>query len=660
MAGIPDSVIDDVRVRADIVSVVESYLPLKRRGSDYWGCCPFHNERTPSFKVSQQHNAFYCFGCKKHGDVFRFIMEKENVDFVGAIRLLAQRTGVQIPEEDDHGDAANGRVPRQTRDRLFELLKNAALWSRQLLLSSPDAAKAREYLADRGIPEEAAAKFGLGYSPDSWDSCLNWAQRLGWTPELLLESGLLTKPEDRPRAYDRFRGRLMFPIWDEVGRVVGFSARILEKDAKQAKYINSPEGPLFHKGKLLYGLHFARPSFKEFGTALICEGQLDTIACHRAGMTNAVAPQGTAFTEDHARLLAGSTKSVTFCFDADEAGENATLRSLEIAITAGLEPKVVTLPFDQDPDSLYKAQGPEALAAALRDSKDALAFVLELAKRKHSPTSTEGRARIVEMVLPVIARFAGPTASVLRAGYCQWLATELRLPAETIFETLRQHQAAQQRGLRSNQSGPRPGEPPAAAAAPAPVRAARPAAATPVQRAETMLLDLALRHEPSARALAESLGHDRIGDTPVGQALNQVLALAAEGEWAAAAQELLKDAAQDPEVARIVFSSEFQPPALELADSMNDDERAKAEAAHEEQLARYAVRVQKAMDDCLACIELDAVRDELDRIQQELASNPGTERLEQITLRFQELSKRRRDLQKRIPAGSRTAAAAPA
>jgi DNA primase len=627
MAGIPDSVIDDVRARTDIVSVVESYLPLKRRGSDYWGCCPFHNERTPSFKVSAQHNAFYCFGCKKHGDVFGFVMERENVDFIGAVRLLAQRVGVTIPEEDERTDAG-GRSPRLTRDRLYELLKNAALWYRQLLTSAPEAAKARDYLAGRGIPDDVAAKFGLGYSPDSFDACAQWAQRLGYPSELLLDAGLLTKPEDRPRPYDRFRGRLMFPIWDETGRVVGFSARILEKDAKQAKYVNSPDGPLFHKGKLLYGLHFARQSFKELGTALVCEGQLDTIACHRAGMTNAVAPQGTAFTEDHARLLARFTKSVTFCFDADEAGENAALRSIETAILVGLEPKTVTLPFDQDPDSLYQAQGPDALAAALRNSQDALAFVLDLARRKHSPTSTEGRTRIVEMALPVIAKFASP---VTRAGYCQWLASELRLPSESVLEALRQHLAAQQRGLRN--AAARPGQPPIAQAAPIPMPA-KPAELTPVQRAEAMLLDLALRDEPSARTLAARLSHDRVSDTPVGQALNHVIGMASQGDWEQAVHELLKDSVlgQDAEIARILFSGEFQPPEAGADDALRE---------------RYVRRVRKAMEDCLALIGLDTVRREHEQLQRALATEADPARIEEITLRIQELARQRKEIQTR-------------
>ncbi len=418
----------------------------------------------------------------------------------------------------------------------------------------------------------------------------------------------------------------MFPIWDETGRIVGFSARILEKDAKQAKYVNSPDGPLFHKGKLLYGLHFARQSFKELGTAIICEGQLDTIACHRAGMTNAVAPQGTAFTEEHARLLARFTKSVTFCFDADEAGENAALRSIGVAIACGLEPKTVTLPFDQDPDSLYQAQGPEALAAALRNSQDALAFVLALARRKHDPASIEGRTRIVEMLLPVIAEFAGPTAAVTRAGYCQWLATELRLPAEAVQEALRQHFAAKQRGLRKHGTG----QPPETPAAPPP----KPALLTSVQRAEAMLFDLALRNEPAAQELAGRLDHDRVSDTPVGRALNHVIGMAAQGEWGQAAQDLLKDPelSRDADIARILFSGEFQPP------------EAGADAAAQD---RYAKRLRKAMDDCLAHIERDAVSRELETLQRALAAETDPARAEEITRRIQKLARQRSELQGR-------------
>jgi len=613
MAGIPETVIEDIRGRTDIVAVIEGYVPLKRRGSDYWACCPFHHEKTPSFKVSAQHQAFYCFGCKKSGNVFNFVMEKENVDFVGAVRLLAQRCGVEIPEARDAGPRGDGSS-RKTRDRLYELLEAAALWYRQLLDNDPEAEKARLYLRQRGVPPEVAKAFGLGYSLDSWDGVLQWGQRLKYPPELLLEAGLLVPREGQAESggYDRFRGRLMFPIWDELGRVVGFSARVLEKDAQTAKYVNSPETAIFHKGRLLYALHVARPAFKTLGFALVCEGQLDVIACHRAGMTNAVAPQGTAFTEAHAALLKRFTEDITFSFDADHAGEQAALRSIEVAIAAELRPKVVALPPGEDPDSLFRKQGAEALAALLRAGKEAIEFVFDFACRGHDRMTAEGKARIAETVLDMIARY--PEA-VARAGHCQWLAGALALPGTAVFDDLNEHLRKRQRGSER-----------ASGRAPATV-AATPAPTVPetiVHRAEQMLLDLALHHRDVAHQIAERLDSETVTDSPIGQALNRVLGMSLQGEWEMAARELAADPqlAAVPEVAHVLMETEFLQPVGESGE-------------------RFQERLQKATHDCLTRIEKHLIQKEMDDVQGALRNTTEAATITELSLRFQELARRK-------------------
>ena len=624
MPGIPEAVIDDIRNRADAVTVIQDYVPLKRRGNDYWGCCPFHHEKTPSFKVSTQFQTYHCFGCKKSGNVFRFVMERENIDFVGAVRLLAQRFGVTIPDEASSRAGGGPGGGAASRDRLYGLLAAIATWYQQVLLTTAEAEKARAYLQNRGVPDDVVAKFGLGYSLDSWDAASQWGQRHDYPPELLLEAGLLVPKENQPGgAYDRFRGRLMFPIWDELGRVVGFSARVLEKDAQTAKYVNTPETAVFHKGRLLYALHAARQSFKELGCALICEGQLDVIACHRAGRTNAVAPQGTAFTDAHALLLKRFTSDVTFAFDADPAGEQAALRSIEVAIQADLRPRVVVLPPDADPDSLFKSQGPEVLARTLTDGQDAIAFVCDLAARQFDPATADGRTRISDRVLAVIAKYQNP---VTRAGHLQWLAQRLKLPEAAVFDGLKQLLNRQARVVA------RPGAVgEAALPAAAPVT---PTVLSPVERAEIMLLDIALRHAEAARRIGERLDAESVSHTPCGQALNRVLGLTAENEWAQAPHELSGDheLAANPDVARVLASAEFIPP----------DETATAEA-----LTRYEQRVFKAVEDCLNRIELEGLNRELAAVQAALNEEKESVKAGELASRFQELSMRKRELSRR-------------
>lgn len=648
MPGIPDRVLDEIRGRADIVQVIEAYVPLKRRGADYWGCCPFHHEKTPSFKVSAHSQAYYCFGCKKHGSVFQFIMDRENVDFVGSVRLLAQRYGVQIPEEGE-GDGPGRAAVRAHKDRLFDLLKAVAVWYQQVLRDAPEADNARLYVKDRGIPPEIVKQFGLGFAPDNWEATLRWGSRLGYEPALLNAAGLVIPREGQDGFYDRFRGRLMFPICDEMGRVVGFSGRVLEKDAKTAKYVNSPETEVFKKSRLLYALHHARTSFKDIGFALVCEGQLDVIACHRAGMTNAVAPQGTAFTENHAALLRRFTDEVVFCFDADEAGRKATRTGIELAITAGLRAKVVELPGEagkEDPDSLFKKHGAEYLKGVLSGGVDAVEHVIRLGLRTYDAATPDGKGRIVDEVLPVINRHQNP---VLRAGYCQDLARQLGLPEAAVMSALQDLQnrlrrqetgrfAAQnlRHPANAQEAGPAAANAPAEPASPS-AAAAKPAAGMNLfVRLELMLLDIALRHETSARQLAARLAHERISTTPVGQALNMVLGLAAEGEWEAAGRHLAADPVlgADADVGRILVSADFAPPP---------------DPSSEDVVKEYAQRVEKAREDCLLRFESELLRIELARLQAELAAEKDPARAAELGRRFQELTVRRHSLKKRPP-----------
>ncbi|MFA5205314.1 MAG: DNA primase [Lentisphaeria bacterium] len=639
MAGIPDRIIEEVRDRSDIVTVIEGYTPVKRRGNRHWACCPFHNEKTPSFAISPEKQTFYCFGCKKSGNVFHFIQEKENVDFVGAVRLLAQRAGIVIPED---GEAGPGGTPRKTRDRLFDLMTAVAAWYQQQLRESAAGTPGREYLAKRNIPDEVVRQFGLGYAPGGWDGMTRWGAKHGYDEAILLEAGLLV-PREGGGTYDRFRDRLVFPIWDEMGRVVGFSARTLEAKPEGAKYINTPETPVFHKGRLLYALHFARTSFKEHG-ALICEGQFDVIACHRAGVTQAVAPQGTAFTETHAALLKRSSEVVTFAFDADTAGEKAALRSIAVALAVGLSARVVALPPGDDPDSLFRRGGPEALAAVMRQARDALQYVLDKARSQHDPQSAEGRTLIAEAVLAIIGEMPHPVG---RAAAVQWLAGETALPEDALFASLarRKNSPARRPPASSAQEPAGAGGGPAAAVAdtgqaPAPRRDGGAQAAAilggpslagsdPALAVERMLLDLTLHYETLAVELAALLPPERIGGTPVGRALNLVLAHAGQGEWALAAHDLSadQDLAAHPDVARVLMDGDFTPPAADHPEAV-----------------RAAARARRAMKDCLSRLDLVMLERELTAKNRELAGEADRGRAAALAGEVASLVRRRHEL----------------
>jgi DNA primase len=559
MPRIPEAVVEEVRERADIVEVVGSHLKLQKRGSDYWACCPFHKEKSPSFKVSGTRQSFYCFGCRKSGNVFTFVQEIESLDFVEAVRSLARRFGVIIPEpEDDGGSPADREAAqkrRSDREQAYQLLAQMARWY-QHRLTLPDAQAARDYLAGRGLDAEPIATFGIGYAPDSWDAALNWAGQLGFARDLMVQTGLVAvRDEDPTRCYDRFRDRLMFPIHDEHGRVVGFSGRVLQADAKTAKYVNSPETDYFHKGRLLYALHLARPHFREHGRALVCEGQLDVIACHRAGLNHAVCSQGTAFTEQHAQLLRRATDTVTLAFDADLAGQKAAVSTVQLLQRAGLHVAVAVLPEGEDPDSLFRHQGPQVLRAVMTAAMGGAQFVYELAAKRHDSGTPQGKADIVQEVLPAIISLDDPVA---RAAYCAWLAGALQVPENAVSRAM-ETALRQQAGERGAERGVRSATPAGGAAAPTRGRDALPIFAAPQAREPALitLLDLALHFEPVAQELLEELPTELIPDTPVGKALNLVLAETAAGEWSRSANVLSgrQDLVVCPEVARVLVES---------------------------------------------------------------------------------------------------------
>jgi len=396
MAGIiSDDIKEQIRAANPIVEVISSYIgPLKKAGGNFVALCPFHNEKTPSFYVNPARQSYHCFGCNEGGDVFSFVMRYDNLSFMEAIRRLAERA--RIPLEFDN-DPEAGRK-RELRDALFEIHEKITRRWQAALRNDAAGQAAREYLERRGVSDEAVERFRLGFAPDEWEDTVNWARSCKYDLETVARGGLIIPREQGGGYYDRFRGRLIFPIADEQGRVVAFSGRILDDEVKAAKYVNSPESPLFNKSRVLYGLDKARRRIADAGFSIVCEGQLDLIRCHVSGIENVVAPQGTALTADHGRILKRYADEVVLCFDSDSAGQKAAVRSLEALAPAGLSVRVLLLPAPHDPDSFIREHGPDALREAMEGAPEYYQFLLDRLSAEHDPESDRGRRAILQQM----------------------------------------------------------------------------------------------------------------------------------------------------------------------------------------------------------------------------------------------------------------------
>ncbi|MEX1117339.1 MAG: DNA primase [Terrimicrobiaceae bacterium] len=381
MPRISEETIRRVAEATDIVDLVSSYFPLKRAGASWRATCPFHNEKTPSFHVTPARQSFHCFGCGAGGGVYRFVMDYEHLPFAEAVRRLAAKAGIPVIEEAGNSDDDR---KENLRRRLLAIHALAAQWFHQNLMKSPEAEAARHYLKGRAIGAPVAKDWQIGFAPDSWDALPNLLREHKFTNQEILQSGLVSSSDGEEsqeagtaRVYARFRGRVMFPIHNDYGEVIAFSGRVLEADAKAAKYVNSPETPLFSKGRVLYGLNHSKRALIEAKEAIVCEGQLDTISAFEAGVKNVIAPQGTAFTHDQARLLARFVETVVLCFDSDKAGQEATSRSLPALLECGLSVRVARLPEGSDPDSMIRSDGPEAFRELVAKAKDFFDHAIE-------------------------------------------------------------------------------------------------------------------------------------------------------------------------------------------------------------------------------------------------------------------------------------------
>ena len=423
MPVIPQATIEQIRNASDIVEIIGSFVPLKRAGTNFLGLCPFHKEKTPSFNVNPSKQIFHCFGCHKGGDVFTFIREFENLNFLESVQRLAERAQIPIDFEMTPGQREEGSLKQKLRTLHEQVAKH---WE-MILANDANAQIARDYLARRGVSEEAVKRFRMGYAHDRWDNILNWAKSKKHDPNLLEKGGLVIAGDKGH--YDRFRGRLIFPICDEQGRVVGFSGRVLSPEQKGGKYINSPETPIFSKSRIIYGLDKAKRPILDAKSTVVCEGQLDTIACHLAGIENSVAPQGTALTADHARILKRYAEEVILCFDSDTAGQQAALRSLDDLLASGLAIRVAVIPKPHDPDSFIRENGVEAFRHVIDEAPGFFDFLISYLCQIHDADSDRGRVNIVQAMREAVQKTDNP---VLIDTYAQKLSHRLNVAADAV------------------------------------------------------------------------------------------------------------------------------------------------------------------------------------------------------------------------------------
>ncbi len=451
---------DRVRDAVDFLELVSARTELRRAGpARYEGLCPFHDERTPSFGIDPLQKVYYCFGCQASGDVFTFVQDTEGVDFKGALELLAERYGVELQREQEDPRA---QERRRRRERLLELLDRTAGYYQRYLWESSEAARAREYLEGRGLGEEILREFRVGYAPSAWDRVLGASRRGGFSEQELYATGLAQRSKENGRPYDRFRSRIMFPLADVRGRVLGFGARAMREE-QRPKYLNTSDNDVYHKGLHLYGGDLARAHATRAGEAIVCEGYTDTIALHQAGMRNAVGLMGTALTGEQVGELARMVHTVLLALDADSSGQEAMLRASSLAARRRLELRVVPLPAGKDPAELIQREGPEAMRAAVARSVPFVRFRVEHVLAEGDDSSPEGRDRMIEELRPV---FATLPPSAMRMELTRIVSERLALPESVAGQMLAAvggaGRASTGGARRANGAGARPDRPPAA------------------------------------------------------------------------------------------------------------------------------------------------------------------------------------------------------
>ena len=458
MPRIPEDILQRIRDATDIVDLISEHVQLVKKGRNYSGLCPFHDEKTPSFSVDPDRQFYHCFGCGVGGNVFKFIQEIDRVTFVEAVKFLAERTGIALPER-----SGPSREEAAADDELYRANDLAQKYFHHLLLNDDVGASARTYLQTRRLSSDTIERFGLGYAPPEWDALLKVAGRRGLSPQILERAGLALPRSTGSGHYDRFRDRIAFPIANLSNRTIAFGARALQPD-QEPKYLNSPETSIYQKGRVLYGLSETRDVIRRQDAVLVVEGYMDLISLAQIGIQHVVATSGTALTEDHCRLLARFARQVVLLFDGDAAGSTAAMRALEVLLSTGLDVRVVSLPSEHDPDTFVQKHGPDALLKRAENAQSVLDFYLEQLAQQYDLSSVEGKGRAVETFKPLIAKLSKPQEAVRRDLLLREVAQRLSVDEQAL-----RHEVQASVGHRpaSRREG---SEPPPTTAAPDPPR----------------------------------------------------------------------------------------------------------------------------------------------------------------------------------------------
>ena len=429
MAKIPENILNEIQDKCDIVEIISSYISLKPSGRNFKACCPFHHEKTPSFVVSPDKQIYHCFGCNSGGNIFSFLKEYEKIDFIDAVKMLAEKTGVKLPEYKSHDDQ-----DASAASVVYSVNDVAANYYSSFLVGDglkPSPTLPERYIAKRGLDASVIKKFRIGYADSSWNGLLDYLSARGIKQDTVLKAGLIAQGKENSY-YDLFRNRIIFPIFDVRNRIIGFGARVM--DETLPKYINSPETTVYKKGQHLYGLNFAKADIKEKNFAIITEGYLDVIMCHQYGVTNAIASLGTALTAEQIRLLKRYTHNIVILYDADQAGEAASLRGLDLFLEEEMNVKIATLEKGHDPDSFLRKFGKENFDAAIKKSKSLFTYKLDILKDRFNSTEPESKAETIKEMLSTINRVRN---AIVKAEYIKLLAQELSVKEDAVWEELK-------------------------------------------------------------------------------------------------------------------------------------------------------------------------------------------------------------------------------
>ncbi|MDD3982945.1 MAG: DNA primase [Candidatus Omnitrophota bacterium] len=498
---IPENVLDDILSRVDIVELISAYIPLKKAGRNFRACCPFHNEKTPSFMVSPDKQIYHCFGCGESGNAFKFLMRHERMEFTEAVELLARRCGVVIPQlsADRNAEGVNAQI--------FKANQLAAGFFSARLFSTAGSA-ALTYLQERGLRREILESVGVGLAPDSWDGLISFMRGKGIPLSLLDKAGLIT-PRQGGGYYDRFRNRIMFPISDARSRIIGFGGRVYSAADKGVKYINSPETAVYTKGRNLYGLNLSKDAVRKKDCAVVVEGYLDFLIPYQEGVDNLVASQGTALTEEQIRLLKRYASGVVIIYDGDKAGESAALRALELFIEEGMNVRVAVLPQGDDPDTFVRREGPEAFRGLIDGAKEIFDYKLGVLKSRHNVSGAAGKDAVAAEMLSIISKFH---SAVVRSEYLRVLAGELNVPEEALLEELNKIKSGRKEGRRTERDKQVPSRETEA-----------------VLPAEKLLIQLMLQENELISRIRDSLDPADFQSRTAGQIVRTMFELSAQG-----------------------------------------------------------------------------------------------------------------------------------